>query len=128
LDHWGVQFAREVGHRSEGQSDFILDLIDLLQQKATEFNGEAHKDFKYPLKVTAKGEDVEVSNGYRTATAIASALPGVIFIRIASEFNPRTFEAMLNNTSDGFAPDGIPGDCSDPSGLAEWMIHEIFEP
>jgi hypothetical protein len=116
-----------VGHRSEGQSDYALDLIDLLQQKVEEFNNETAKDFKFLLKVTVKGEDVEVSNGYKTAAAISSALPGVIFVRVGSDFNPRTFEATLNNTPEGFEPDGVPGECSDPTGLAEWMIHEIFE-
>lgn len=127
MEHWGAQFARTMEHRSEGQGDFALDLIDLLKQKAEEFNQESPKGFRFPVTVTVKGEDVEVANGYKTASAISSALPGVIFIRIASDFSSRTFEATLNNTPDGFEPDGIPGECSDPSGLAEWMIHEIFE-
>ncbi len=127
MEHWGTQFARNVEHRSEGQSDFALDLIDLLQQKAEEFNTETRKDFKFPVAVTVKGEDVEVTNGYKRVAAISSALPGVIFIRVASDVHGRTFEATLNNTPDGFEPDGVPGECSDPSGLAEWMIHEIFE-
>jgi hypothetical protein len=127
LEHWATQFARTVAHRSEGQSDFALDLIDLLQQKAEEFNKETAKGFKFVLKVTSKDEDVEVTNGYKTAAAVSSALPGIIFVRVSSDFNPRTFEATLTNAPDGFEPDGIPGECSDPSGLAEWMIHEIFE-
>ena len=69
MEHWGTQFARSVGHRSEGQSDFALDLIDLLQQKADEFNKEVPKEFKFALKVLPKGEDVEVTNGYKTAAA-----------------------------------------------------------
>lgn len=128
MEHWGTQFAREIHHRAEGQSDYALDLIDLVQQKAEEFNKETPRDYKFPLKVTIKGEDVEVTNGYKTASVITSALPGIIFVRTASDFNNRSFEATLNNTPDGFEPDGIPGECSDPSGLAEWMLHEIFEP
>jgi hypothetical protein len=34
----------------------------------------------------------------------------------------------LHNSPDGFEPEGLPSECSDPDGLAEWMIHEIFEP
>jgi hypothetical protein len=128
VEPWGTQFAKEIGHRSEGQRDFALDLIDLLQQKAEEFNSAAPREYRYALKVTAKGEDVEVTNGYKTASAISSALPGVIFIRTGSDFSPRSFEATLNNTHHGFQPDGIPGECSDPAGLAQWMIHEVFEP
>jgi hypothetical protein len=128
LEHWGTQFAREIRHRSEGQSDFALDLIDLLQQKCEEFNKETPRDFKFPLKVTINGENVEVTNGYKTVSVISTALPGTIFVRSASDFNSRTFEATLNNTPGGFEPDGIPGECSDPDGLAQWAIHEIFEP
>ena len=54
-------------HRSEGQSDYALDLIDLLQQKSEEFNSQAPKDFKFMLQLRPKGEDVEVTNGYKTA-------------------------------------------------------------
>lgn len=128
MEHWGTQFARDIGHRSEGQSDYALDLIDLLQQKVEEFNKETPRDYRFTLKVTVKGEDVEVTNGYKTASVISSVLPGVIFVRTGSDFNGRPFEATLNNSPDGFVPDGIPGECSDPSGLAEWMLHEIFEP
>lgn len=128
MDHWGTQFAQTVGHRSQGQSDFALDLIDLLQQKAAEFNDEAEKGSKFLIKVTAKGEDVEVTNGYKAVSVISSLLPGAIFIRLGSEFNGRTFEGTLHNTPNGFEPEGLPSECSDPSGLAEWMIHEIFEP
>jgi hypothetical protein len=117
-----------VAHRGESQSDFALDLIDLLQQKAEEFNKETPKGFKFPVTVTVKGEDVEVTNGYKTVSAISSVLPGSIFIQVGSSFTNRTFQAALNNTPHGFEPDGIPGECSDPSGLAEWMIHEVFEP
>jgi len=35
VEGWGTQFAKDVMHRTEGQGDFALDLIDLLQQKAT---------------------------------------------------------------------------------------------
>jgi hypothetical protein len=128
LEHWGTQFARTVGQRSQGQSDYALDLIDLLQQKAKEFNDETPKDFKFLIKVTSKGEDVEFTNGYKTAAANSTALPGAIFIRVWNNSSERAFEGTLHNTPDGFEPDGIPSECSDPSGLAEWMIHEIFEP
>jgi len=128
LEHWGTQFAITVGHRSEGQSDFALDLIDLLQQKAEEFNQEAPKGFKFAVKVQANGEDVEITNGYKTVIAHSTALPGAIFIRVWNNSTERAFEATLHNTPDGFEADGIPVECSDPSGLAEWMIHEIFEP
>ncbi len=128
LEHWGTQFARTVGHRSEGQSDFALDLIDLLQQMAEEFNKAAPKDFRFSLKVLPKGEDVEITNGYKTAVASATSLPGAIFVRVWNNSNERSFEGTLHNTPQGFVPDGVPSECSVPSGLAEWMIHEIFEP
>lgn len=128
MKHWGTQFATEIHQRGEGQSDYALDLIDLLQQKAEEFNREAPHDYRFALKVTVKGEDVDVTNGYKSASVICSALPGVIFVRTGSDFNNRSFEATLTNSPNGFEPDGIPGECSDPSGLAEWMLHEIFEP
>jgi hypothetical protein len=128
LEHWGTQFAKTVGHRSEGQSDFALDLIDLLQQKSDEFNKESPAGFKFAVSVSPKGEDVEISNSYKTAAANSTALPGAIFIRVWNNATERAFEATLHNTPDGFEPDGIPSECSDPSGLAEWMIHEIFEP
>ena len=128
MESWGTQFAHTVGRRSEGQSDFVLDLIDLLRQKAGEFNGEAPKGFGFPVAVTAKGEDVEVTNGYKTVAAVSTSLPGAIFVRVSHQGGGRDFEATLHNTPDGFEADGIPGECSDPSGLAEWMIHEIFEP
>jgi hypothetical protein len=128
LEHWGTQFARTMNHRREGQSDFALDLIDLLQQKAEEFNKETPKDFRFPVTVQPKGEDVEVTNGYKTAAAVSTALPGAIFIRVWNNSTERAFEGTLNNTPDGFNSDGLPSECSDPSGLAEWMIHEIFEP
>ncbi len=128
MEHWGTQFARSVGHRSDGQSDFALDLIDLLQQKAEEFNKEAPKDFRFSLKVLPKGEDVEVTNGYKTAAADATSLPGAIFIRVWNNTTERAFEATLHNTPEGFEPDGVPRECSEPPGLAQWMIHEIFEP
>ena len=128
MEGWGRQFAKDVMHRTEGQSDFALDLIDLLQQKADDYNKETPDDFGFPVKVIVKGKDVEVTNGYKTASVVSSALPGVIFIRIASDFNNRAFEATLNNTPDGFEPEGVPVECSEPSGLAEWMIHEVFEP
>jgi hypothetical protein len=128
LEHWGTQFARSIGHRSEGQSDFALDLIDLLQQKAEEFNKETPKDFGFSITILPKGEDVEVSNGFKTAAAVSSSLPGTIFIRVWNNSTERAFENTLHNTPDGFVPDGMPSECSDPAGLAEWMIHEIFEP
>ena len=127
MEHWGAQFAKTMGHRGEGQSDFALDLIDLIQQKAEEFNQESPREFKFAVKVTPKGEDVEITNGYKTAAAISTALPGAIFIRVWNNVTERAFEGALHNTPDGFEPDGIPSECSDPSGLAEWMIHEIFE-
>jgi len=125
LESWGTQFARIVGQRSEGQSDFALDLIDLLRQKAEEFNREAPKGFKFPIVVTPKSEDVQVSNGYKSVAASSTSLPGTIFVRVMGQ---HPFEGMLHNTPDGFEADGIPSECSDPSGLAEWMLHEIFEP
>jgi hypothetical protein len=128
LENWGSQFARTIGHRSEGQSDFALDLIDLLQQKAEEFNKETPKDFKFPITVTPKGVDVGITNSYKTAAAYSTALPGAIFIRVWNNSTERAFEGTLHNTPDGFEADGIPTECSDPNGLAEWMIHEIFEP
>jgi hypothetical protein len=128
LEHWGAQFARAVGQRSEGQSDFALDLIDLLQQKAEEFNHEIPKGFKFPIAVTPKGEDVVVSNGYKSVAASSSLLPGAIFVRVSTNHNERAFEGTLHNTPDGFEADGIPSECCEPSGLAEWMLHEIFEP
>ena len=128
MEHWGTQFARSVGHRSDGQSDFALDLVDLLQQKAEEFNKEAPKEFKFSLKVLPKGEDVEVTNGYKTAAVSATSLPGAIFIRVWNNSTDRAFEGMLHNTPEGFDPDGVPSECSVPEGLAQWMIHEIFEP
>jgi hypothetical protein len=75
LEHWGTQFARIVSSRNQGQSDFALDLIDLLQQKAAEFNEVVLKEFKFSLQVTAKGEDVEVTNGFKTVAVAATALP-----------------------------------------------------
>jgi hypothetical protein len=128
LDHWGAQFSRSVEQRSDGQSDFALDLIDLLQQKAEEFNKETPKDFRFSIKVLPKGEDVEVTNGYKTAAANAMSLPGAIFIRVWNNRNERGFEGMLHNGPNGFEPDGLPSECSAPDGLAQWMIHEIFEP
>jgi hypothetical protein len=128
LEHWGTQFAGIVDHRSEGQSDFALDLIDLLQQKTEEFNKETPKDFRFSITVLPKSEDVEVTNGYKTAAAISTALPGTIFIRVWNNSTERAFESALHNTADGFVPEGLPSECSDPDGLAEWMIHEIFEP
>ena len=128
MEHWGTQFAKSVAHRSEGQSDFALDLIDLLQQKAGEFNQGFQKEFKFSLKVTEKTEDVEVTNGFKTATAISTALPGTIFVRVWNNSTERAFEAALHNSSSGFEPENLPSECSDPNGLAEWMIHEIFEP
>jgi len=128
LEHWGTQFARTVGDRAGGQSDYALDLGDLLQQKAEEFNKATPRDFKFLVKVLPKGEDVEITNGYKTASAISSLLPGAIFIRVWNNSTERSFEGTLHNTPDGFEPDGIPSECSDPAGLAEWMIHEIFEP
>ncbi len=104
-----------MGHRSEGQSDFALDLIDLLQQKAEEFNKETPKDFQVlQSRSLPKGEDVEVTNGYKTAAAIASSLPGAIFIRVWNNSTERAFEGTLHNTPDGFEPDGLPSECSDP--------------
>jgi hypothetical protein len=123
-----MQFARTVGHRTEGQSDYALDLIDLLQQKAEEFNKETPKGFKFSVSVLPKGEDVEVTNGYKTAAANSTSLPGAIFIRVWNNSTERTFEGTLHNSPDGFEPDGVPSECSEPTGLAEWMIHEIFEP
>jgi hypothetical protein len=128
VESWGSQFARTVEQRSEGQSDFALDLIDLLQQKANEFNEAGQQGFRLAVEVTAKGEDVEVSNGYKTVAAISTALPGTIFIRVSHHRGERGYEATLHNSPAGFEADGIPTECSDPSGLAEWMIHEIFEP
>jgi hypothetical protein len=128
LESWGTQFARIVGERSHGQSDFALDLIDLLRQKAGEFNQETPQGFRFQVAVTAKGEDVEVTNGYKTVAAHSASLPGAIFVRVSHHGGERGFEATLHNTPDGFEADGIPSECSDPSGLAEWMIHEIFEP
>ena len=128
MEHWGTQFARTVGHRSEGQSDFALDLIDLLQQKAEEFNKETPKDYGFSITVAIKGEDVEVTNRYKTAAATTAALPGAIFIRVWDNSSERAFEGTLHNTPDGFVPEGLPSECADPAGLAEWMIHEIFEP
>jgi hypothetical protein len=127
LESWGTQFARTVTQRSEGQSDFALDLIDLLRQKAEEFNQEAGQDFKFAVAVTAKGEDIAVTNGYKTVAAVSTALPGAIFIRVTHPGGGHDFEATLHNTPAGFEADGIPTECTDPSGLAEWMIHEIFE-
>ncbi len=128
MEHWGTQFARTVGNRSEGQSDFALDLIDLLRQMAEEFNTEVPKDSRFLLKVLPKGEDVEITNGYKTALANATSLPGAILVRVWNNSSERAFEGILHNTPEGFVPDGIPSECSIPSGLAEWMIHEIFEP
>jgi hypothetical protein len=128
LEHWGTQFATTVIQRSEGQSDYALDLIDLIQQKAEEFNSQTPKDFKFLVKVLPKGEDVEVTNGYKSATASSSFLPGAIFIRVWNKSTERGFEGTLHNGPNGFEADGIPSECSDPSGMAEWMIHEIFEP
>jgi hypothetical protein len=123
-----MQFARTIGQRTEGQSDFALDLIDLLQQRTEEFNKEAGNGFKFPLTVTPKGEDVQVTNGYKTAAALSASLPGAIFIRVWNNSTERAFEGTLHNTPQGFETDGLPSECSDPGGLAEWMIHEIFEP
>jgi hypothetical protein len=117
-----------VKQRSEGQSDFALDLLDLLQQKTREFNAEAPSGSKFIIKVTPRGEDVELTNGYKTAAANSTSLPGTIFIRIWNNSTERAFEGSLHNSPDGFEPEGLPSECSDPSGLAEWMIHEIFEP
>jgi hypothetical protein len=128
LEHWGTQFAKTVENRTEGQSDYALDLIDLLQQKAEEFNKETPEGFRFTVKVTPKGEDVEITNGYKTVAANSMTLPGAIFVRVWNNATERTFEGTLHNTPDGFEADGIPSECSDPSGLAEWMIHEIFEP
>jgi hypothetical protein len=128
LEHWGTQFATTVRQRGEGQSDYALDLIDLLQQKAGEFNKETPGECKFSVKVLLKGEDVEVTNGYKTAAVNSTSLPGAIFIRVWNNSNERAFEGTLHNTPDGFEPEGLPSECSDPSGLAEWMIHEIFEP
>jgi hypothetical protein len=128
VEHWGTQFARIVASRNQGQSDFALDLIDLLQQKAAEFNEVVLKEFKFSLQVTAKGEDVEVTNGFKTVAVISTALPGTIFVRVWNNSTERAFEGTLHNSPDGFEPEGLPSECSDPDGLAEWMIHEIFEP
>jgi hypothetical protein len=128
LESWGTQFARTVGQRSEGQSDFALDLIDLLRQKAEEFNRETPEGFRFPVAVTLKGEDVQVTNGYKTVAASSTSIPGAIFVRVLSHSNERAFEGSLHNTPHGFEADGIPSECSDPAGLAEWIIHEIFEP
>jgi len=125
---WGTEFAKSVKHRLEGQSDFALDLVDLLQQKSKEFNEETPAGSKFSIKITAKGEDVELTNGYKTAAAYSTVLPGTIFIRVWNNSTERAFEGSLHNSPDGFEPEGIPSECSDPSGLAEWMIHEIFEP
>ncbi|HVJ05032.1 MAG TPA: hypothetical protein VM578_05135 [Candidatus Saccharimonadales bacterium] len=128
MDHWGAQFANAVEQRGEGQSDFALDLIDLLQQKAEEFNEQTSDAFKFPLQVTSKGEDVAVTNGYKTVAANSTSLPGAIFIRVWNNSTERAFEGTLHNTPNGFEADGIPSECAEPSGLAEWMIHEVFEP
>jgi len=128
VEAWGTQFARTVIGRSEGQSDFALDLADLLRQKADEFNLETPGGFQFPVKVVAKGEDVEVTNGYKSVAAVSTSLPGAIFVRVSHQRGERGFEATLHNTPAGFEADGIPNECSDPNGLAEWMIHEIFEP
>lgn len=128
MEHWGTQFAKTVGQRSEGQSDYALDLIDLLKQKADEFNQETPKESNLSVTVLTKGENVEVTNGYKTASANSSSLPGAILIRVWNNSTERGFEGSLHNTSQGFEPDGVPSECSDPSGMAEWMIHEIFEP
>lgn len=128
MDRWVAEFAKTVQHRSAGQSDFALDLIDLLLQKSKEFNDEAPAGSKLAIKVTVKVEDVELTNGYKTAAAYSTILPGTIFIRVWNNSTERAFEGSLRNTPDGFEPEGIPSECSDPSGLAEWMIHEIFEP
>ena len=127
MEHWGAQFARTIAERSEGQSDFALDLIDLLQQKAEEFNRAAPDGFGFPVTVTPKGEDVEITNGYKTVAAVSAALPGAIFVRVSHHSSGRSFEGSLHNSPQGFEADGIPVECTDPSGLAEWMIHEIFE-
>jgi hypothetical protein len=119
LEHWGTQFARIVSSRNQGQSDFALDLIDLLQQKAAEFNEVVLKEFKF---------SVEVTNGFKTVAVAATALPGTIFVRVWNNSTERAFEGTLHNSPDGFEPEGLPSECSDPDGLAEWMIHEIFEP
>jgi len=128
LERWGIDFAGKVQQRLEGQSDFALDLIDLLQQKAAEFNSQVPVGFKFPVAVTAKGEDVEVTNGYKTVAASSTSIPGAIFVRVSHLSGERAFEATLHNTPNGFEADGVPSECSDPCGLAEWMIHEIFEP
>ncbi len=128
MEHWGTQFAKTVAHRIEGQSDFALDLIDLLQQLAEEFNKESPKDFRFYITVLHKSEDVEVTNGYKTAAASSTSLPGAIFIRVWNNTTERAFEGTLHNTPEGFVPEGLPSECADPAGLAEWMIHEIFEP
>jgi hypothetical protein len=128
LEHWAIEFARKIQQRSEGQSDFALDLIDLLQQRASEFNRHAPDGFGFPVRVTPKGEDVEVTNGYKTVAVSSTSIPGAIFVRVSHHSNERGFEGSLHNTPDGFEADGIPSECADPSGLSEWMIHEIFEP
>lgn len=129
MDHWGTQFAREIRHRGEGQSEYALDLIDLLQQKAEEFNKETTKGFNFNVTVTPKGEDVEVTNGYKTVAVSSSALPGAIFVHVTKVSGSIPFEATLTNTLDGgFQPDSLPSECADPAGLAEWIIHEVFEP
>ncbi len=127
MEHWGTQFAKSVVQRNQGQSDFALDLIDLLKQKAEEFNQAAPQE-KFSLQVTAKAEDVEVTNGFKTASASSSLLPGTIFIRVWNNITERAFECALHNSADGFEPENLPSECSDPDRLAEWMIHEIFEP
>ena len=126
MEHWAIEFAKTVKLRSEGQSDYALDLIDLLQQKTEEFNSQAPQNFN--LQLRPKGEDVEVTNGYKTAAAVSSYLPGAIFIRVWNNHTERAFEGTLHNTPDGFESENLPSECSDPAGLAEWMIHEIFEP
>jgi hypothetical protein len=128
VEQWGKQFARTVADRSEGQSDFALDLIDLLKHKAAEFNDEMPSGFRFAVSVAANGDDVEVTNGYKAVSANSTALPGAIFIRVWNRHSERGFEGTLHNTPDGFAADGLPSECADPEGLAEWMIHEIFEP
>ena len=128
MEHWGKQFAKSVEQRMEGQSDFALDLIDLLQQKSAEFNQQMAEGFRFTVNVTVKGEDVEITNGYKSVTANSTALPGAIFVRVWNKLHERGFEGTLHNTPHGFEADGIPTECSDPETLAEWMIHETFEP
>ncbi len=87
-----------------------------------------HPKRKFSLRVTAKAEDVEVTNGFKTASAISNSLPGTIFIRVWNNISERAFEGTLHNSPDGFEAENLPSECADPNGLAEWMIHEIFEP